>query len=95
MEATRCARPREETGLACRILAPLGEIVYAKTPQAGARRSSPRPLVAPAATVLPPGDWEVDRVEFHTADEARARLHPDQRPFVDRAVVLESEPAPG
>jgi hypothetical protein len=38
--------------------------------------------------VLEPGDWEIDRAEFLPPDEARARLHPDQQIFIDRALAL-------
>lgn len=93
-EATALRETLEETGLACRILAPLGEISYAKSRKRVIGFLA-EPLVAPAATVLEPGDWEIDRAEFHLADEARARLHPDQRPFVDRALALAAQDASG
>jgi 8-oxo-dGTP diphosphatase len=84
---------REEAGIACRIVAPLGEVAYAKSPKRVVAFLA-EPLEAPPAQVLEPGDWEVDRVEFHPSDEARRLLHPDQRPFIDRAVALEdAEPA--
>ena len=81
---------REETGLACRIVGALGEIAYVKSRKRVIGFLA-EPLEPPTATVLEPGDWEIDRAEFHTADEARARLHPDQQPFVDRAIALEPE----
>jgi len=87
-EATALRETREETGLACRILAPLGEIAYAKTRKRVIAFLA-EALAPPATTVLAPGDWEIDRAEFHLASQARALLHPDQRPFVDRAVALE------
>jgi 8-oxo-dGTP pyrophosphatase MutT (NUDIX family) len=87
---------REETGLDCRIIAALGEIAYVKSRKRviGFLAEATTP---PASTVLEPGDWEIDRAEFHTADEARRLLHPDQRPFVDRALAFEpgNEPPPG
>ena len=88
-EATAVRETQEEAGVACRIVAPLGEITYRKTPKRVIGFLA-EPLEPPLATVLEPGDWEVDRVEFHPADEARARLHPDQAPFIDRAVALEA-----
>jgi len=93
-DAAALRETREETGLACRILAPLGEIAYVKTRKRVIAFLA-EPLEQPASTVLEPGDWEIDRAEFHPADAARARLHPDQRPFIDRAVVLEGGNAPG
>lgn len=93
-DATALRETREETGLACRILAPLGDIAYVKSRKRVIAFLA-EPLEQPAATVLEPGDWEIDRAEFHTAEKARELLHPDQRPFVDRAVVLEGGVAPG
>lgn len=78
---------REETGLACRILAPLGEIQYRRSRKVVIAFLA-EPLTPPPGPRLEPGDWEIDRAEFHSAAEARARLHPDQRVFVDRALAL-------
>jgi len=85
---TALRETREEAGLDCRIVAPLGEIAYTKTRKTVIAFLA-EPLVAPVSTVLEPGDWEVDHVEFLPADEARSRLHPDQAAFVDRARALE------
>jgi len=87
-EATAALREtREETGLDCHIIAPLGESQYRKSRKVViaflAEPSSP-----PPGTVLEPGDWEIDRAEFLPPDEARARLHPDQQIFIDRALAL-------
>jgi 8-oxo-dGTP pyrophosphatase MutT (NUDIX family) len=75
---------REETGLECRIVAPLGETTYKKS-----RKRILAFLAEPAGAVpgpvLEPASWEVDRVEFLTDDEARARIHPDQLVFIERA----------
>jgi len=87
-EQTALRETREEAGIECRILAPLGEIAYAKTPKRVIGFLA-EPLAPPAATVLEPGDWEIDHAEFLPADQARARLHPDQAPFIDRALALE------
>ena len=83
---------REETGLECRILEPLGEIRYQK--------SGKRVLGFLAETVAPPpgkklepGDWEIDQAEFVSAEEAMRRLHPDQRELIERALRLASPPA--
>jgi 8-oxo-dGTP pyrophosphatase MutT (NUDIX family) len=89
-EATALRETREETGLACRILAALGEIAYVKSRKRVIGFLA-EPLEPPASAILVPGDWEIDRAEFHPAGAARARLHPDQQPFVDRAIALEPE----
>ncbi len=75
----------EETGLRCRILEPLGEVAYSKsrkTVAAFLAEADPPPSSAVVETV----DWENDRAEFFPADEAREKLHPDQRAFIDRAL---------
>ncbi len=77
----------EETGLACRILAPLGEIRYVKSRKTVVGFLA-EPLAAPREAVLAPASWEIDRAEFLPPDEARRRLHPDQQPFVDRAEAI-------
>jgi len=87
-EATALRETREETGLACRVLAPLGDVVYRKTRKRVIAFLA-EPLEDPPGPVLEPAEWEIDRAEFHTLDEARQRLHPDQAPFLDRAAVLE------
>lgn len=89
-EETALRETREETGLACRIIGALGEIAYVKSRKRVIGFLA-EPLAPPTATVLTPGDWEIDRAEFHLAAEAQARLHPDQRPFVERAIALEAE----
>ena len=80
---------REETGIQCRIVGSLGEAVLRKSrkrilgflAEAGELPEDPR---------LEPASWEVDRVEFLDAVEARSRIHPDQAIFIDRAVALET-----
>jgi 8-oxo-dGTP pyrophosphatase MutT (NUDIX family) len=95
-DATALRETREETGLDCRIIGALGEIDYVKSRKRVIGFLA-EPLEQPASTVLEPGDWEIDRAEFHTADEARRLLHPDQRPFIDRALAFEPgrTPPPG
>lgn len=86
-EATALRETYEETGLRCRIVAPLGVIHYRKSRKTVVAFLA-EPIEPPPGPVLAPGDWEVDRVEFLPADAARAKLHPDQRPFIDRALAL-------
>ena len=78
---------REETGLACRITADLGESRYTKSRKEIVAYLA-EPLEPPASPVLTELDWENDCAEFLPADEARARLHPDQRVFIDRALEI-------
>ena len=87
-EACALRETREETGLDCRVLRPLGEVVYS--------RSSKRILAFLAepsgpveGSVLTPASWEVDRVEFLTETEARRQIHRDQLAFIDRAAFLD------
>jgi len=85
--AEDCARREtlEETGVRCRIVRPLGEVTYRKS---GKRilaflAEPEEPLAGP---VLEPASWEVDQVELCTLEEARARIHPDQALFLERAI---------
>ena len=80
---------REETGLECRIVAQLGEIDYTRSRKTVIGYLA-EALAPPPSSTLTPGDWEIDRAEFLPADQARAKLHPDQRVFVDRALALEA-----
>lgn len=93
-EQTALRETREETGLACRILAPLGEIDYRKSRKTIVCFLA-EPLEPPASTKLKPASWEVDRVEFVTAEEAQRRLHPDQRPFLERALAVQASGSGG
>jgi 8-oxo-dGTP diphosphatase len=83
-----CARREtlEESGIACKILRPLGEAVY-KSKQKKIQAFLAEPLEPPASTVLKPASWEVDRVEFLTEAEARQKIHPDQAVFLDQAAA--------
>jgi len=78
----------EETGLECRILEPLGQIDYQKSRKTVIGYLA-EAVTPPTSTKIDSIDWEIDRAEFLPADEARERLHPDQRPFIDRALALE------
>ncbi|MEW6268237.1 MAG: NUDIX domain-containing protein [Thermodesulfobacteriota bacterium] len=87
-EETAVRETLEETGLACRVVAPLGDVAYTRSRKRVIAFLA-EPLSPPAGPVLEPADWEIDRAEFHPADEARALLHPDQAAFIDRARALE------
>ena len=75
----------EEAGIASGELVPLGSIEYRKSRKrvhafAGEwHEGYGQPCCA---------SWEVDRAEFMLLAEARERIHPDQRPFLDRLEEL-------
>jgi predicted NUDIX family NTP pyrophosphohydrolase len=73
----------EETGVEAGPLVPLGSIEYTK----GRKRIH---AFAGQWTAGEPhcASWEVDRAEFVPIDVARERIHPDQRPFLDRLTEL-------
>ncbi len=86
-EQTAVRETLEETGIACRILDPLGQIDYQKSRKTVVGYLA-EAVTPPTSTTVETIDWEIDRAEFLPADEARERLHPDQRPFIDRALAL-------
>ncbi len=74
----------EETGVRpLSSLIDLGFIDYRRT----------RKRIHAFAGPLPEGaeprcaSWEIDRAELFPLETARARIHPDQRPFIDRLVA--------
>lgn len=74
---------KEETGVVVTgPLLPLDSITYVKSRKTVHCYAGPVPEGA-APTCA---SWEIDGVEFMTLDEARTRIHPDQRPFLDRLV---------
>lgn len=79
----------EETGVTAGELTPLGHIHYVKN---GKRIHC---FTGPAPSNCQPrcASWEVDRAEFVALEIARDVLHPDQRPFLDRMLQIESSPA--
>ena len=76
---------REETGVEVTgPLASLDSIQYVKSRKivygyAGPFPEGARPTCA---------SWEIDGVEFMTIEQAMVRMHPDQRPFLDRLVQM-------
>lgn len=86
-EAEACAlrETREETGVECRIVRPLGEVTYAKSRKKVVAFLA-EPISPFASAVIKPASWEVDRVELLTEAEARERIHPDQAALIDRAL---------
>lgn len=85
LEAAARRETREETGVVVTgALAPLDSIVYVKS------RKQVHAFAAPAPADAAPrcASWEIDGAEFMTLEEARKRIHPDQRPFLDRLEAL-------
>lgn len=78
----------EETGTApAGELLPLGSIDYRKSRKrifgfAAALAEGAEPRVA---------SWEIDGAELFSLETARARIHPDQRPLLDRLEALLEE----
>jgi predicted NUDIX family NTP pyrophosphohydrolase len=92
-EACAIRETREETGLACRLLGSLGEMTYRKSPKRVLAFLA-EPTGEVAGPVLEPASWEVDRVEFLLEGQARAKIHPDQAVFLDRAAAFPDEAPP-
>ena len=81
LEATARRETLEETGVdvAC-PLTPLGSMKYQKSGKEIHAFAGP----APADAAPRCASWEVDQACFLTLGEAREKLHPDQRVFLDR-----------
>lgn len=82
-DAETCARreTREETGVdVTGPLVSLGTVDYARS------RKRVHAFAAPLPEGVEPrcASWEVDGAEFVSVQEARRRIHPDQRAFLDR-----------
>lgn len=77
----------EETGVSAGELVDLGTVDYTKSRKTIAAFAGP----APAEAEPQCASWEVDRAEFVPLDEARQRLHPDQRALLDRLEALLSQ----
>ena len=76
---------REETGIEVTgPLAPLGSIQYVKSRKVVYCYAGP----VPAGATPTCASWEIDGAEFMAVEQALLRIHPDQRPFLDRLVKL-------
>ena len=80
LESTARRETWEETGVTAGELVPLGAIEYVKSPKRIHGFGGPAPDDAAPRCA----SWEVDCAEFVPIDTARERIHPDQRPFLDR-----------
>jgi predicted NUDIX family NTP pyrophosphohydrolase len=83
LEAAARRETSEETGVVAGALVPLGSIRYTKS------RKEIHCFAGPAPDDAAPrcACWEIDRAEFVPIEEARERLHPDQREFLDRLLA--------
>ena len=80
----------EETGVPSSDLMALGSIQYTKS------RKWIHAFAGPAPPDAEPrcASWEVDQAVFLPLDEAKAKIHPEQRPFLERlAAMLAAESA--
>lgn len=76
---------REETGIVVTgPLAPLDSIQYVKSRKTVYCYAGPMPEGATPTCA----SWEIDGAEFMTIEQAMQRIHPDQRPFLDRLVQM-------
>ena len=85
LEAAARRETREETGIPVTgPLVSLDSITYAKSRKQVYCFAGPAPA-EPAPTCA---SWEIDGARFMGLGEARKRIHPDQRPFLDRLEAL-------
>ena len=76
---------REETGIDVKgPLLSLDSITYVKSRKTVYCYAGP----APEGAAPTCASWEIDGAEFMTIEQARQRIHPDQRPFLDRLVRM-------
>jgi predicted NUDIX family NTP pyrophosphohydrolase len=84
LEAAARRETREETGVVPQDLQELGTATYQKSGKTIYAFVGPAPAdAAPACT-----SWEVDAAEFVPLNVAHARIHPDQRVFLERLESL-------
>jgi predicted NUDIX family NTP pyrophosphohydrolase len=80
LEAAARRETREEAGIdVTGPLTYLGYIDYTKSKKRVHCYAGPAPDEEPHAA-----SWEIDQARFMSIDEARERIHSDQRPFLDR-----------
>jgi predicted NUDIX family NTP pyrophosphohydrolase len=82
LEAAARRETLEETGVAAGDLIDLGHIDYTRS------RKRVHCFAGPAPDDAAPrcASWEVDCAEFVPLERAFERIHPDQRPFLERLV---------
>lgn len=74
----------EETGVRPGVLEPIGHIDYTRSRKRIIAFAGPAPDDAEPHCA----SWEVDRAEFVPADRACELIHPEQAPFIERALAL-------
>ena len=85
LEATARRETQEETAISVDCpLVPLDSILYRRSRKEvfGFAARAPESAIPRCAS------WEIDGARFMTLEEARQRIHPDQRPFLDRLVAF-------
>jgi predicted NUDIX family NTP pyrophosphohydrolase len=83
LEAAARRETLEETGVVAGALFDLGHVDYTRS----RKRIHGFGGELPDAAAPCCASWEIDRCEVVSIDEARARIHPDQRPLLDRLVA--------
>ena len=82
---TALRETREEAGVeATGMLTALGHIEYTKS----RKQVYGFAVEAPLDVQPKPASWEVDEADFFPLEEARQRIHPDQRALLDRLEEL-------
>lgn len=85
LEQTARRETLEETGVvAPESLTPLGSIVYTKSRKQIHCFAGEVPITVEAS----PASWEVDQAKFLPIEKARAKIHVDQRAFLDRLLEM-------
>lgn len=79
LEAAARRETQEEAGIVPGQLVYLGKIRYTRSRKIVHCFAGP----APAEQAAKAASWEVDQARFMPLDEARRKIHPDQRPFLD------------
>lgn len=85
LEDAAVRETREEAGVETPgPITPLGHIEYTKSRKHVFGFAAEAPVDADPR----PASWEIDEVDFFPIEEATQRIHPDQRPLLERLVVL-------
>lgn len=79
LEQTARRETEEETGVVPGDLVYLGSTTYKKS----RKQVHCYAGLAPANADPKPASWEVDQARFFLLEEAKQKLHPDQRVFID------------
>ncbi len=79
LEATARREVQEETGLIADQLVAIGSIDYLKSRKRVHCWISPAPIEQPRCA-----SWEIDKAEFLSIEDAKKKIHPDQKPFLTR-----------